>query len=181
MELICDAHAYDEDGDDSDGDLEAKFDPELRRLVINGKNICQLSEALNYWMDMLSGLSQLTIAQYTPGESVSMIYKIFLTPSVLWLLWSNLNSKACIFPFAPIAISNHYSQTHHFEDVSESFITDISKLVYFDPLFVLRITRCPLPDLHNFGGAPETLVLEDISASVDLLRRRCLGRGQSLA
>jgi len=51
----------------------------------------------------------------------------------------------------------------HLEDVSQSFIADIS---YFDPLSVLHITRCPLPSLHNFGSAVETLVLE---ASVNLL------------
>ena len=70
MELVCDAHADGEDGDGSDGDLEDDdFEPELRRLVIYRKNFCQPSEEPNYWMDIRMGLRQLTIAQYTPGES----------------------------------------------------------------------------------------------------------------
>jgi hypothetical protein len=68
----------------------------------------------------------------------------------------------------------------HLEDVSESFIADISKFVYFDPLSVLRITRCSLPGLHNFGNAAETLVLEDISARVDLLGAVAAWEGENL-
>ena len=48
MELLCSAHADDEEDEYSDGDLEGEFEPELTCLVIDGKNFCQPWEELNY-------------------------------------------------------------------------------------------------------------------------------------
>jgi hypothetical protein len=171
MELICDVHADDENGDDPNGDLEDEFEPELRRLVIDGKNFCQPSDELNYWMDMHGGLNQLTIAQYTPGENNHYNLQDFLdTLDSMDSSLEQVKFKGLHFPIFPyhdfLCLSSSFV---HFEDVSEPFIADIYKFVYFEPLSVLRITRCPLPDLHYFQDPPETLVLEDISPNVDLL------------
>jgi hypothetical protein len=52
--------------------------------------------------------------------------------------------------------------------------------VEFNSISVLRITRCPLPDLRGFIIGPETLVLEDISSEVDLLRATTAWNGETL-
>ena len=57
-------HPDDDDDQGSDDDLDG-FEPELARLVIDGKNFCQPLEHSNYWIHK-HGLIQLTIAQYTP-------------------------------------------------------------------------------------------------------------------
>ena len=57
------------------------------------------------------------------------------------------------------------------KDVSDRFIADFFDCVDFALLSILRITRCrSLPNrISNFGGKPETLVLEDISSEINLL------------
>ena len=68
----------------------------------------------------------------------------------------------------------------HLVDVSESFIEDISNFPLFDAFSVLRITRCPLPGLHNFESTPVTLILEDISSNVNLLSAVTAWEGEKL-
>ena len=182
MELICDAHADDEDGDDSDGDLEDEFEPELRRLVIDCKNFCQPPDELNYWMDMHSGLNQLTITQYTPGESDQYNLQDFLNSldsmgSLEQIKFEGLHFSISLPHDFETFISSLFV---HFEDVSEPFITDLPNFVYFETLSVLRITRCPLPGLHYFETPPETLVLEDIGSSVNFLRAIAAWEGENL-
>ena len=182
MELICNTHADDEDGDDSDSDFEDEFEPDLRRLVINGKNFCQPSDELNYWMDIHGGLNQLTIAQYTAGESDQYNLQEFLNSLDSMESLEQLKFEGLHFPIcSPRDFESFYSSLFvHFEDVSEPLITNISKGMYFETLSVLRITHCPLPGLHNFETSPETLVLEDISASVDLLSAVTTWEGENL-
>ena len=178
MELICDAHADDEDGDDSDSDSEGNFESELRRLVTDGKNFCQPS---NYWMNMYSVLNQLTIAQYTPGESAQYNVQDFLNSLDSMDSLEQLKFEGLHFSIPPPDFEPSLSSSLvHFEDVSEPFITGISNFVYFEPFSVLRVTRCPLPGLHYFETPPETLVLEDIGSSVNLLRAVAAWEGENL-
>ena len=180
MELVCEAHADDDDYSDIDDDLDG-FEPELTRLVIDGKNFCDPLEDSNYWIDKHS-LYQLTIAQYTPRESSQYDLHDFLSFLDGMASLEQLKFEGLHFPIYRLDDPEFVFTIPfvHFEDVNESFITDISKFVSFDPLSVLRITRCPLPGLQNFGSAAETLVLEDISASVDLLDAVAAWEGENL-
>jgi hypothetical protein len=158
------------------------FEPELKRLVIDGKNFCQPSQESNCWMDNHMGLNQLTIAQYTAGESDQYNLQDFLNSLDPMGFLQQLKFEGLHFSICPHRDLESFlsSSFVHFEDVSEPFIADISKFVYFDPLSVLRITRCPVPGLDNFRSAAETLVLEDISASVDLLGAVADWEGENL-
>jgi len=171
MELICDAHADDEDGDDSDGDFEDEFELQLRRLVINEKNFCQPSVKLKYWMDVHSDLNQLTIAQYRPGKSDEYKVQDFLHSLDSTGSLEQLKFEGLHFSIPPPGDVESFPSSSfvHFEDVSRCFIGDITGYMHFGPLSVLRITRCPLPVLHCFDTTPETLVLEDIGPSDDLM------------
>jgi len=173
MELVCNAHADDEEDEYSDGDLEGEFEPQLTRLVIDGKNFCQPSEEANHWTDN-AGLKQLTIAKYTPGENDKYSLNALLTSLHTMTFLEQLKLEGLHFSICDWdGTLEIYSESPyiHLEDVSGSFITIISKSVYLPPGSVLRITRCPLVDLHNFWDLDivDTLVLEDISSSVDLL------------
>ena len=183
MEWICEAHTDGEDDSDSDDDSENEFEPGLRRLVIDGKNFCKHSEELNYWMDRHMPIKQLTIAQYTTGKNNGYSLKDFLdcVDAMDSLMLEQLKLESLQFASCPLDVEPIFrSQFVHLEDVSEAFIADISKFAYFDGLSVLRITRCPLPGLHNFNAVPNTLILEDIGSNVNLLGAVTAWDGENL-
>ena len=183
MEWICEAHTDGEDDSDSDDDSENEFEPGLRRLVIDGKNFCKHSEELNYWMDRHMSIKQLTIAQYKTGKNNRYNLKDFLdcVDAMDSLMLEQLKLESLQFASCPLDVEPIFrSQFVHLEDVSAAFIADISKFAYFDGLSVLRITRCPLPGLHNFNAVPNTLILEDIGSNVNLLGAVTAWDGENL-
>jgi len=182
MELVCNAHAYEKDYEYSDGDLEGEFEPQLTRLVIDGKNFCQPSEESTHWMDN-AGLKQLTIAKYEPGNDEYSLDDLLESLQTMTFL-EQLKLEGLIFTsdcdgIREIDLKSSYV---HLEDVSGRLITNISKSVYLPDHSVLRITRCHLVNLYSFGGlgAVETLVLEDISSYVDLLGAITAWEGRNL-
>jgi hypothetical protein len=174
MELICDADANDEGDGDSDVNLEDVFEPELRRLVIDGNNFCKHSELLDFWMSMDRSipLEQLTIAHYQPGKNDGYNHKNLFNcfDDVDFFAVDQLKLESLPFPGCPFHIRPYFrSRFVHLEDLSAGFIADISKLAHFEGLSVLRITRCMLPSLQNFTNVPTTLILEEVSSNVNLL------------
>jgi hypothetical protein len=183
MEWVCEAHADGENDSDSDRDPENKFNPRLTHLVIDGRNFCQPWEGSNDWMDRNMRLKQLTIAQYKAGTNYGYSLKDFLNciDDMGFLSLEQLKLESLQFGCHDIDRGFTFSsQFLHLEDVSEAFIADISKFASFDTPFFLRITRCPLPDLHNFNHLANSLILEEISSNVNLLGAVTAWEGENL-
>jgi len=186
MEFVCDAHAFPEDDDDDlddDDNLDSydnldndydlandagfEFDPDLTHLIINGNYFHQNSKYPSTWMHRLE---QITIAHYD-GYYVLEDVVEFLTslPLLDQLKFDSLQSSLLFYDddHRPVIAIPHI----HLQDVSDRFIADFFDCVDFALLSTLRITRCrSLPNqISNFGGKPETLVLEDISSEINLL------------
>jgi hypothetical protein len=179
MELVCETHTDDkDDGDLNDDDKFGGFEPELTRLVIDGENFCDPSEDSNFLIDN-HGLDQLTIAQYTsPGSDLSdLLGFLHCMGSLEQLKFESLRFPSCSIDNLQYVFTIPFVRL---EDVSESLIANIPRFMYFEPLSVLRITRCPLPSLHNFDNVPNTLILEEISLSVDLLGAVTAWEGEHL-
>jgi len=184
MELVCNAHADDEDDGDSGVELDDVFQPELRRLVIDGKNFCKYSEVLEYWMDRFMPLKQLTISQYETGKNGGYNLKDFFNcvEAMDFLKLEQLKLERLQFSICPVDDIDpiFWTQSLHLEDVSMAFITNLSKFAKFYRLSVLRTTRCPLPGLHKFSTVPDTLILEEIGSDVNLLRAVTAWEGENL-
>jgi hypothetical protein len=151
MEFVCDTHAFADDESDSD------------------------------WDDDMD-LQQITIAHYEPAENDSYCLENLLDLIDGLPYLNQLKLESLHFSIRPDNVPETFFTIPyvHLEDVSESFIDDLSQFVLFDPLSVLRITRCPLPGLHHFDSVPDTLILEDISSSVDLLGAVTAWEGDNL-
>jgi len=182
MELICDTHAFaDSDDEDSDWDDDVdEFEPDLSRLVIDGRNFRLTSANLYNWLDKCMDLEQITIAHYKLAENDSYGVENLLDSLEALTSLDQLKLESLHFTRRPHISPEIFLTTPyvHLEDVSESFIEDISKFVFFDPFSVLRITRCPLPNLGGF--IPDTLILEDISSNVKLLSAISAWEGENL-
>ena len=171
MELVCDTHAFAEDEYDSDWDDEDDFEPDLTHLVVDGNNFRLTSENMDNWLNRCTRLHQITIAHYKGVEGDVYTFETFLESIDSLPYLDQLKLEDLHFPTRPNNFPEIFLTTSyvHLVDVSESFIEDISKFALFDTFSVLRITRCPLPGLHNFDSMPVTLVLEDINSNVNLL------------
>ena len=182
MELVCDTHDLaDSDDEDSDWDDDVdEFEPDLSRLVIDGKNFRLTSANLHNWVDKCMDLEQITIAHYQTPEDEDYCLENLLDSLEALTSLDQLKLESLHFARRPHIFPETFLTTPyvHLEDVSEIFIEDISKYVLFDPFSVLRITRCPLPDLRNF--VPDTLILEDISSNVNLLSAITAWEGENL-
>jgi hypothetical protein len=183
MEFVCDTHAFADDESDSDWDDDMdEFEPDLTHLVIDGKNFRLTSENVYNWLDRCMDLQQITIAHYEPAENDSYCLENLLDLIDGLPYLNQLKLESLHFSIRPDNVPETFFTIPyvHLEDVSESFIDDLSQFVLFDPLSVLRITRCPLPGLHHFDSVPDTLILEDISSSVDLLGAVTAWEGDNL-
>lgn len=182
MELVCDAYADDEYDEDSDAELDDEFNPRLTHLVIDGKNFCRPAEESNCWIDRRMGLNQLTIAQYKGDEYEEYSLKDFLDSVYLMVYPSQIKFEGLHFPryFHDDLDYGFMIPFVQFEGASKEFISGISEFATFSHVSVLRITRCPLPNLHNFLDTTETLILEDIDSTVDLLDAVAAWQGENL-
>jgi hypothetical protein len=130
-------------------------------------------------------LKQLTIAQYKPGKNDGYSPKdVFNGVDAIDLCnGEQLKLESSKFASCPlqVAISPSFrSRFLHLEDLSNTFIADISKSAYFNGLSVLRITRCQLPSPHRFDHVPNTLILKDINSNVNLLCAVTAWKGENL-
>ena len=182
MELVCDTHAFADYEYDSDWDDGNDFDPDLTQVVIDGTNFRVTSGNLDNWLSRCIRLSQITIAHYKPGDNNNYCFESFLDSIDSLPYLDQLKLEDLHFSISPDNTPDIFLTTPyvHLVDVSESFIGDMSKFALFDTLSVLRITRCPLPALHNFDSMPITLILEDISSNVNLLDAVTAWEGENL-
>jgi len=170
MEFVCDTYAFPDDEDEgaSDDDLGFDFEPNLSHLIIDGDNFRRTSEDLSSWMD---SLKQLTIGNYEQNDGYCLEDVLEFLENMPWLNQLKFDSLQLDFlhtvdPDRESIVTTPYI---HLQDVNEDFVEDLFTFVDFDAISVLRITRCPLPDLYDFDGIPETLILEDINSDIDIL------------
>lgn len=182
LELVCDNHASAEDQYDSDWDGEDDFEPDLTHLIIDGKNFRMTTESSDNWLSRCMRLYKTTVAHFKPRDNDYYSFESFLDaidslPYLEELKLEDIHFSTRPDNFPELFLTPSYV---HLVDVSDSFIEDISKFALFDRFSVLRITRCPLPSLHNFDSTPVTLILEDISSNVDLLGAVTAWEGENL-
>jgi hypothetical protein len=128
-------------------------------------------------------LNQITIANYEPSPKSTYTLKDAREFLKSFFSLDQLKLQSLHLDIAPGKINHKtllYARYLHLEDLREDRMVDFDRCIEFIFLSVLRITRCPLPDLDIFSRVPRTLVLEDVSPEVDLFNVVSAWSGKNL-
>ncbi|KDR83181.1 hypothetical protein GALMADRAFT_873660 [Galerina marginata CBS 339.88] len=190
MEIACDAYDWEEspddeehpeyeaiDEDEDNSDQENLSGPEfghnglfpnLRRLVIDGRNFRQAGRRRDNWVLDQWTLKQLTITHFQTSDLLTYDLSDFFHDLSTFLGLESLKLHQ-VYVLSLGRPDNQYLHIKylHLESVQDIFIQEFWKVGRFKQLLTLRITRSRIP-LAIYLNVP-SLILEDIPADLKLV------------